>query len=71
MSSHMKSPKRLTDYLQESVFTCQKNITPKMINTDREERSFCDYLGLAPKHMTFSLYLYSTHHFVGELYFFL
>lgn len=34
MSSCAKSPKLLTDYFQESIFTCLSNITFKMMNID-------------------------------------
>lgn len=55
-----KSPKLLTDYLQESVFTCLNTITFKMMNIDIEERSICAYLVFSSKQLKFLLCLYNT-----------
>lgn len=53
MSGYMKPPQLLTDYLQESVFTCLNNTTFKVINIDIEEKSICAYFAFSPKQLNF------------------
>lgn len=60
MSSYTKSPKLLTDYLQESLSTCLNNITFKMMNTDTEETSIFAYLFFSSEWLNFLPCVYKT-----------